>query len=57
VAAGGLLVREAGGVVTDWVGDPKRWLASGNVVAASPEVHQFVLELISNNSFDRPDME
>jgi myo-inositol-1(or 4)-monophosphatase len=56
VAAGGLLVREAGGVVTDWAGDAKCWLASGNVVAASPEVHQFLLDLISNNSFDRPDM-
>jgi myo-inositol-1(or 4)-monophosphatase len=57
VAAGGLLVREAGGVVTDWAGDGKGWLTSGNVVAGSPEVHQFLLELIANNSFDRPDME
>ena len=57
VAAGGLLVREAGGVVTDWAGDPKRWLASGDIVAAPPAVHEFLLELIANNSFDRPDME
>lgn len=57
VAAGGLLVREAGGVVTDWAGDPKRWLASGDIVAAPPTVHDFLLELIANNSFDRPDME
>jgi myo-inositol-1(or 4)-monophosphatase len=57
VAAGGLVVREAGGVVTDWAGDPKEWLVSGNVVAASPAVHEFLLDLIANNSFDRPDME
>ena len=57
VAAGGLIVREAGGVVTDWAGDEKQWLYSGDVVAASPAVHEFLLELIANNSFDRPDME
>jgi myo-inositol-1(or 4)-monophosphatase len=57
VAAGGLLVREAGGVVTDWAGDEKRWLLSGDVVAGSPAVHEFLLALIANNSFDRPDME
>ena len=57
VAAGGLLVREAGGVVTDWAGDHKAWLTSGDIVAASPPVHEFLLELIANNSFDRPDME
>ncbi|HEY5013982.1 MAG TPA: inositol monophosphatase family protein [Acidimicrobiia bacterium] len=57
VAAGGLIVREAGGVVTDWVGDDTQWLASGNIVAASPVVHEFLLELIANNSFDPPDME
>ena len=57
VAAGGLLVREAGGVVTDWAGDDREWLASGNVVAGSPAVHEFLLELIANNSFDPPDME
>jgi myo-inositol-1(or 4)-monophosphatase len=57
VAAGGLIVREAGGVVTDWAGDDTEWLASGNIVAASPTVHEFLLELIANNSFDPPDME
>jgi myo-inositol-1(or 4)-monophosphatase len=51
------LVREAGGVVTDWAGDPDQWLSSGDIVAAPPAVHEFLLELIANNSFDRPDME
>jgi myo-inositol-1(or 4)-monophosphatase len=57
VAAGGLLVREAGGVVSDWDGDEKRWLLSGDVVAGSPKVHAFLLELIALNSFDPSDME
>src|SRR5690606_7264809 len=29
VAAGALLIREAGGIVTDWTGDPGAWIASG----------------------------
>jgi myo-inositol-1(or 4)-monophosphatase len=57
VAAGGLIVREAGGVVTDWAGDDRAWIASGNVLAAPPAVHDFLLELIANNSLDRSDME
>lgn len=39
VAAGGLIVREAGGTVTDWFGDEDDWLRSGDVVAAGPKVH------------------
>lgn len=42
VAAGALLVEEAGGVVTDWEGTP-RYL-EGNVVAGSPETHCVLLE-------------
>lgn len=45
VAAGGLLVREAGGVVTDWDGDPRAWLVSGDIVAGPPAVHARILEL------------
>jgi myo-inositol-1(or 4)-monophosphatase len=45
VAAGALVVREAGGVVTDWSADPADWLASGNIVAASPGVHGAILRL------------
>ena len=43
VAAGALLVREAGGIVTDWTGDPDAWLESGCIVAASPTVHPSLL--------------
>jgi myo-inositol-1(or 4)-monophosphatase len=47
VAAGALLVREAGGVVTDWTGDPDAWLGSGDIVAAPPRVHARLLEITS----------
>jgi myo-inositol-1(or 4)-monophosphatase len=46
VAAGALLVREAGGVVTDWSGDDRAWLASGDIVAGPPAVHAALLELM-----------
>jgi len=45
LAAGTLLVREAGGVVTDWRGGPD-WTGTGNVVAGNPGVHpELVTEL------------
>jgi myo-inositol-1(or 4)-monophosphatase len=47
VAAGALLVREAGGVVTDWRGDPRAWLESGDVVAAPPALHDELLRVIA----------
>jgi myo-inositol-1(or 4)-monophosphatase len=43
VAAGALLVREAGGIVTDWAGDPDAWLVSGDTIAAPPAVHAHLL--------------
>jgi myo-inositol-1(or 4)-monophosphatase len=45
VAAGALLVREAGGVVTDWSGDEEAWLTSGDIVAGPPAIHSMMLEL------------
>ena len=45
VAAGALLVREAGGIVTDWQGDDRAWLESGDILAASPAVHGWLLDL------------
>ena len=41
VAAGGLLIREAGGVVTDWDGGD-RWL-DGDILAAPRAVHAELL--------------
>jgi len=45
VAAGGIIVREAGGVVTDWNGDDRAWLRSGNVLAGPPRVHGALLRI------------
>ncbi len=47
VAAGGLIVREAGGVVTDWRGDERAWLRSGDIVAGPPAVHARILSIIA----------
>lgn len=44
VAAGAGLVREVGGVVTDWSGGDG-WIETGNILAASPAVHEVLLEL------------
>lgn len=46
VAAGAGLVLEVGGVVTDWSGG-EDWLETGNILAASPAVHEVLLELAS----------
>jgi myo-inositol-1(or 4)-monophosphatase len=45
VAAGALLVREAGGAVTDWAG--RRDDLSGNILAGTREVHGELLRLAS----------
>jgi myo-inositol-1(or 4)-monophosphatase len=45
IAAGSLLVREAGGVVTDWAGDPASVFRSGDIVAGSPAWHEAMLEI------------
>jgi myo-inositol-1(or 4)-monophosphatase len=45
VAAGALLVMEAGGTISDFSGTD-RWLDRGNIVGASPAVHDDLLKLI-----------
>jgi myo-inositol-1(or 4)-monophosphatase len=50
VAAGALLVREAGGRVTDWGGDADGWIESGDIVAASPTVHDAILAVIAGGA-------
>lgn len=46
-SAGGLLVQEAGGIMTDWSGNENDWLINGNVLAcSSPRVHEQILGLI-----------
>lgn len=49
VAAGSLLVTEAGGVVTDFSGG-QRWLDRGNIVGASKGVHEELMELIGRHT-------
>ena len=46
IAAGALLVREAGGVVTDWAGDEAAVFASGDILAGTPDWHQRMLRLV-----------
>jgi myo-inositol-1(or 4)-monophosphatase len=48
VAAGGVIVREAGGVVTDWAGDDRAWLRSGDVLAGPPAVHAALLDVVAS---------
>jgi myo-inositol-1(or 4)-monophosphatase len=48
VAAGALLVTEAGGVVTDFSGG-QRWLDRGNIVGATPQVHEELLRMIGRH--------
>jgi len=44
VAAGALLIEEAGGVVTDWEGGDG-WLETGDILAGPPAVHSALLQL------------
>jgi len=56
VAAGSLLVTEAGGVISDFSGG-QRWLERGNIVGAPPGVHDELVAMInrhvSENELDR----
>lgn len=50
VAAGALLVTEAGGIVTDWSGDPRAWIESGDILAGCHPTHARLLA----QAADRP---
>jgi myo-inositol-1(or 4)-monophosphatase len=52
VAAGAIIVREAGGVVTDWEGDDRAWLRSGDILAAPPAVHAALLKITAATRHD-----
>ncbi|MCU0639896.1 MAG: inositol monophosphatase [Candidatus Krumholzibacteria bacterium] len=47
MAAGALIIREAGGIVSDFFGQAG-FLSSGNIVAGNPAVHKEILEITSN---------
>lgn len=49
VAAGAVLIGEAGGVVTDFSGGDSFW-RRGNIVGAPPEVHAALLDLIAKHT-------
>lgn len=46
IAAGGLLVQEAGGIVGDFEGN-ESWLKTGNIVAANPKVFAQMLQVLA----------
>lgn len=46
IAAGSLIVQEAGGIVTDFEGE-QTWLKTGNIVAAPPKVLAQMLQVIA----------
>jgi myo-inositol-1(or 4)-monophosphatase len=47
IAAGSLLIKEAGGIVTDFAGDA-HYLGTGNIVAGNPAIHKEILEEVKN---------
>ena len=48
MAAGALIVQEAGGVVTDFEGE-QNWLNSGNIVAANPKLLVQMLKILAQH--------
>jgi len=48
VGAAALVVREAGGVVTDWDGGDD-WLIGQRIIAGNPHIHQYLLEMIQKH--------
>ena len=46
IAAGILLIQEAGGIVTDFSG-AGNYLQSGNIIAANPKIHALILKTIA----------
>jgi myo-inositol-1(or 4)-monophosphatase len=46
IAAGGLIVQEAGGMVGDFEGN-ESWLHTGNIVAANPKIFAQMLQLLA----------
>ncbi len=49
VAAGALIVQEAGGIVTDMQGNDT-WLETGDIVAANPKILAQMLQIIASHS-------
>jgi myo-inositol-1(or 4)-monophosphatase len=56
IAAGVLIVREAGGLVTDFEGNEKQ-ISHGAVVAGNPEIHPWLLRLVRKAVNDELDLD
>ena len=50
VAAGALIIQEAGGIITDFQGDTERWKTSGHIVAGEKRCHEQMMELIKTSA-------
>ena len=51
IAAGGLLVTEAGGIVSDF-SENNGWLESGNIVATNPKIYDPLIKIIQSHITD-----
>jgi len=51
IAAGGLLVTEAGGIVSDF-SEKDGWLESGNIVATNPKIYDPLIKIIQSHITD-----
>ena len=52
IAAGGLLIQEAGGIVGDFEGN-ESWLETGNIAAGNPKVFAQMLQVLSPHLTDK----
>lgn len=53
IAAGALLVKEAGGLVGDWQGE-ENYLDSGNIIAGNPKIFSALTQLVARHSRENP---
>ena len=51
IAAGGLIVTEAGGIVSDFSENPG-WIESGNIVATNPKIYDQLIKIIQSHITD-----
>ena len=51
IAAGGLLVSEAGGIVSDF-SEKDGWLESGNIIASNPKIYEPLIKIIQSHITD-----
>jgi len=51
IAAGGLLVTEAGGMVSDF-SEKEGWIESGNIVATTPKIYEPLIKIIQSHITD-----